>query len=58
MENILKYLGVFIVIAGVAFLAVPAFMSNGSTNMTLGVGGILMVLGLIVHIILNKFIKE
>lgn len=58
MGNILKYLGVFIVIVGVAFLAIPAFMEDGSNNMTLSTGGILLVVGLIVHIFVNKYSKE
>lgn len=57
MGNLLKYLGVFIVLAGVLLLAIPAFIEGGTSNGTLASGGFLMVIGLIVHIVLNKYAK-
>ena len=57
MNTFLKYIGLIIEIVGVAFLLIPKVMS-ATSNLTLAVGGICIVIGIITHIILNKIIKE
>ncbi|MFB6341446.1 hypothetical protein ACE01N_02755 [Saccharicrinis sp. FJH2] len=57
MKNFLKYLGIFIVVIGVLLLIIPAFL-NTTSNMNLAIAAVLMVVGLIAHIILNKYITE
>ncbi|MDR3195124.1 MAG: hypothetical protein LBT76_07540 [Tannerella sp.] len=49
----LKYLGIFILLIGVAVLAVPA-VTGGLTNTHLLVGLFLVVGGYLGHIALNK----
>lgn len=58
MKQLMKYLGVLIQIVGILLLIVPYF-NRTTTNTTLITGGGLIALGLIVHIVLNRwFIKE
>jgi nicotinamide riboside transporter PnuC len=57
MKNLLKNLGILVVVIGVLLLIIPAFL-NTTSNTTLGVAAILMVVGLIGHIMLNKYITE
>jgi uncharacterized membrane protein HdeD (DUF308 family) len=53
MKTLLKSIGVILLLIGVAVLAVPFF--NGTrTNMTLGLGLLLVILGFFAHIFLNK----
>ena len=56
MKEALKYLGIVIVIAGVLVLAIPG-LKHEVTNTSLTVGGILLVVGLLAHIIINKIVK-
>lgn len=57
MNDILKYLGVIVVLIGAGVLAATAFM--GTTNNTsLTIGGVLLVLGLILQIVIPKFVVK
>ena len=53
MNEFLKYLGVIVLLIGVAVLAVPAF-TGGMTNSTLLTGLALIIVGYLGHIALNK----
>ncbi|MDR2811339.1 MAG: hypothetical protein LBB84_12450 [Tannerellaceae bacterium] len=53
MSNLFKYLGVIILLIGVAILAIPA-LSNGVNNTILLSGSGVIILGYLVHIILNR----
>lgn len=52
--NALKYLGVLVLIIGVLVLAVPYLTSGGSSNTLLVTGIVLIVVGYLSHIFLNK----
>lgn len=56
MNNLLKYLGVIILLVGVAILAVP-FMQGIQSNTLLLVGLALIVGGFLAHIFLNKKVE-
>lgn len=56
MNTLLKYSGLIIELIGVALLLVPKFMKTTS-NLTLSVGGLCIIVGVIVHVIMNKRIK-
>jgi hypothetical protein len=53
MNTLLKYLGVFVLLIGVAILAVPTITGNLS-NATLFTGLVVIVIGYLGHIFLNK----
>jgi hypothetical protein len=53
MNELLKNLGVVILLIGVLILAIPAFTDNVTNNILLGGLGVIVV-GYLVHIILNK----
>ena len=56
MKEFAKYIGVFVMLIGVAFLALPFFM--GTTNNTnLIIGLVLVVEGLLGHIYVNNMKK-
>lgn len=55
MNEFFKFLGVIVVLAGVVVLAVSAF-THSATNTMLTLGGVLMIVGLIIQIIIPKFI--
>jgi membrane associated rhomboid family serine protease len=55
--SVLKYLGVFILLAGVAILAIPA-INGGLNNTYLGVGLSLVVAGFLGHIVLHKKLEQ
>ncbi|MDR1675677.1 MAG: hypothetical protein LBR86_04340 [Tannerella sp.] len=57
MNAVLKYLGVFILLVGVAVLAVPA-IGGGITNTHLTIGLSLIVFGYLGHIVLGKILKS
>jgi hypothetical protein len=57
MNNLLKYLGVIILLIGVAILAVPVFLSGAVTNVILLTGFGIIVLGYLTHIYLNKKVE-
>lgn len=53
MNTLMKSLGGIILLIGVGILAVPAFTDMRS-NTVLGVGLILVIVGYLAHIFLNK----
>lgn len=57
MNVLLKYLGVFVLLIGVAILAIPTFL-GGLSNSILAVGLTLIVLGYLGHIVLNKKVQN
>lgn len=57
MKELLKYLGVIIAIIGVAILAIPQFMGT-TTNATLMTGLVVIILGIVSFILINKGIQE
>ena len=56
MKELLKYLGIIVMLIGVIILAVYNF-GNYPGNALLITAGILIVAGAIGHVILNKYIK-
>lgn len=56
MNELLKYLGVIILLIGVAVLALP-FLSGGQSNTLLLVGLALIIGGFFTHIFINKRIE-
>ncbi len=56
MKSILKFAGAFIVLLGVIFLAI--YYTGTQSNTLLMASLITFVAGLIVHVVLNKKIKE
>lgn len=57
MNDLLKNLGVIVLLIGVVVLAIPAFLGK-TTNAILLTGTILVVGGYIAHIFLNKKIQN
>lgn len=55
MKNLLKYLGVLIVLIGVGILAYYYFVAQ--SNLLLIVAALCMVIGLLGHIFMNKYIE-
>lgn len=55
MKDILKNLGILSIIAGVVILSIAVFKET-QTNTTLAISLVLIVVGLIGHIFLNKYI--
>lgn len=53
MKLFLKYLGVLVLLIGVAILAVP-FLNGGMSNGVLVAGIVVMLIGYFGHIIINK----
>ena len=53
MNEFLKYLGVIVLLIGVAILAVPA-LTGGMTNSILLTGMALTIIGYLGHIVINK----
>ncbi|MDH6304515.1 uncharacterized membrane protein HdeD (DUF308 family) [Parabacteroides sp. PF5-5] len=56
MNSLLKYLGVFILLIGVAVLAVPT-ITGALSNAMLIAGLALIVVGYLAHIFLNKKVE-
>ena len=56
MKELLKNLGVIILLIGVIILAVPA-LTGGTTNAILGTGLAMIILGNIAYIVINKRIE-
>ena len=52
----LKYLGILVLLIGIAVLVVPTLTGNPS-NMYLLVGLVLVIVGCFGHIVLNKIIE-
>lgn len=57
MKGLLKYAGVILVAIGALLLIIPGFM-NTITNPILITAAFLFVIGIVAHIILNKYISE
>ena len=55
--NALKYLGILVLLIGVGVLAIPAFSGTMSNGMLIA-GLVLVLLGYVGHIILNKNSKR
>jgi hypothetical protein len=53
MNTLLKYLGVIILLIGVAVLAVPSFLGGVNNTILLSGAGII-ILGYLTHIFLNR----
>ena len=56
MNNLVKYLGVIILLVGVAILAVPSFMGT-SSNGVLVAGLACVIAGFIGHIFINNRVQ-
>lgn len=54
----LKYLGVLVFLIGVIVLAIPAISGSAGNNVMLVLGLVLVLLGYVGHIILNKNSKR
>lgn len=54
----LKYLGVLVLLIGVIVLAIPAISESAGNNVMLVLGLVLVLLGYVGHIILNKNSKR
>lgn len=57
MKELIRNLGVILILLGVAALAVPAFMAT-QTNESLLLGLCLVVGGLLAHIIINRSMSD
>jgi len=57
MNNLLKNLGPILILIGVIILAVY-FFTESNSNTYLAVAGVIMVIGFLGHILLNKVIKD
>ncbi|MDD4515810.1 hypothetical protein [Massilibacteroides sp.] len=57
MKQLMKYLGVIVLLIGVAILAIPAIQGSMS-NTILIVGFITIILGYLGHIVINKRLEE
>jgi len=55
--NALKYLGVLVLIIGVLVLAIPYLTGGTASNMILMSGIILIIVGYLSHIFLNRKIQ-
>lgn len=53
MNELIKYLGIILILIGTAVLAVPQFM-GAMTNTILLVGLFTIAIGIIVHIVINR----
>lgn len=53
MKNLLKYIGSLILFIGVLIIAIPEFMHQ-SSNTSLITGLILVIVGFVLHIVLNR----
>ena len=53
MNNLLKYLGSILLLIGVFVIAIPHFLDQTS-NVTLGGGLGLVIIGFLAHIFLNR----
>ncbi|MDR1004950.1 MAG: hypothetical protein LBL97_08145 [Prevotellaceae bacterium] len=58
MKGLLKNLGLLLILAGVVVLVVCFFTGDLNNNTLLGTSAILMVLGLIGYIVLNKLVVD
>lgn len=57
MKDILKYAGVIVVLIGAIVLIIPGLMHTTS-NATLTAAAILLVIGFVAHIVINRFVVK
>ncbi len=57
MGKLMRYLGVLIILLGVLILLLH-FLGVFSSNSALLVAGIIMILGLVGHVLINKYYVE
>lgn len=53
MNYFLKNIGIWIIIIGCLFLIIPFFV-NTQTNYTLGIGWLIIIIGFIIYIFIQK----
>ena len=58
MKGLLKNLGLALILAGVIILIACSFTGNVNNNAILGTSAILVVVGLISYIVINKRIAD
>ncbi|MDR0976621.1 MAG: hypothetical protein LBL78_02555 [Prevotellaceae bacterium] len=58
MKSLLKNLGLILVVIGTLVLVACSFTGNVNNNVILGSSAVLLVLGLIVYIVINKRIVD
>ena len=58
MKGLLKNLGLILILAGVIILIACSFAGNVNNNAILGTSVVLVVLGLISYIVINKRIAD
>ena len=58
MKGLLKNLGLILILAGVVILSGCSFTGNVNNNAILGTSVVLVVLGLISYIVINKKIAD
>ena len=58
MKGLLKNLGLVLILAGVVILIACSFTGNVNNNAILGTSAILVVVGLISYIVINKRIAD
>lgn len=58
MKGLLKNLGLILVLVGAIILVVCSFTGNVNDNTILGTSAVLMVVGLISYIVINKKIAD
>ena len=55
-KEILKYLGILLVLVGVVTLVIYHFGDHAAENTLLAIGGACILVGTIGHVVLNKYI--
>lgn len=58
MKGLIKYSGLLLVLIGAIVLMVCAFTGNVNNNAVLGISTALVILGLVVYIVVNKYIQD
>lgn len=58
MKALLKNLGLLMVLAGAIILVACAVTGNVNNNAVLGISGLLVILGLVAYILINKRITD
>ena len=58
MKRLLKYLGLILILVGAVLLVACSFTGNVNNNAILGTSAVLIVIGLISYILINKRIAD
>ncbi|WP_203558364.1 hypothetical protein [Bacteroides sp. 224] len=58
MKGLLKSLGIILILAGAIVLVVCALTGNVNNNAILGTSAVMIVVGLVAYIIINKKITD